>query len=147
MIVLGLGMTVTVAPLTTAVMGALEEGYAGTASGINNAVSRIAGLLAIAVLGAIAVGAFGAALDTRLSTRQTAPDLRAALQAEVPKLAEAKPPERVTGAERAALEQALSESVLWSFRLVMLISAGLALLSGVCAALTIHPESVRTESP
>jgi EmrB/QacA subfamily drug resistance transporter len=140
MIVLGLGMTVTVAPLTTAVMGALEEHYAGTASGINNAVSRIAGLLAIAVLGAIAVGAFGAALDARLAERQTAPEIRAALHAEVPKLAEAKPPERVTGAERAALEQALSDSVLWSFRLVMLISAGLALLSGVCAALTIRPD-------
>ena len=85
MAVLGLGMAVSVAPLTATVMGAVEERHAGTASGINNAVSRIAGMLAIAVLGVVAIGVFGTALDARLDNMRVPQDLRRALDAEVPK--------------------------------------------------------------
>jgi EmrB/QacA subfamily drug resistance transporter len=138
MIVLGLGMAITVAPLTTVVMAAVEDRYAGTASGINNAVARIAGMLAVAVLGAAAVGVFGQALETRFAELQVPPDIRSALEQQVPKLAEAEVPPRVEGEERHRLEQALAASFVLSFRVVMLLAAGLALVSAVCAQRTIR---------
>jgi len=139
MTVLGLGMAVSVAPLTTTVMSAVEERYAGAASGINNAVSRIAGMLAVALLGAVATGIFGAALDARLAALQTPPDIQRALTAEVPKLAEATVPAHIAGEMRQDLERALQDSFVLSFRAIMLIAAGLSLASALCAGLTIGP--------
>jgi MFS family permease len=133
MVILGLGMTVSVAPLTTTVMGSVEDRHAGAASGINNAISRIAGMLAVALLGAVAVGTFGSALDARLTELQVASDVRLALKAEVPKLAEAQVPLQVQGQQRLVLKRALEESFVRSFRLVMLVSACVALTSALCA--------------
>ncbi|HZC14451.1 MAG TPA: MFS transporter, partial [Thermoleophilaceae bacterium] len=137
MTVLGLGMAVSVAPLTTTVMGAVSDRHAGAASGINNAVSRIAGMLAVALLGAIAVGMFGSALDQRMADLRVPAEVRRALENEVPKLAEAAVPPQVQGAKRQVLEQALNESFVRSFRVAMLIAAGLALVGALCAGLTI----------
>jgi EmrB/QacA subfamily drug resistance transporter len=136
MVVLGLGMTISVAPLTTTVMSSVEDRHAGTASGINNAVSRIAGMLAVALLGTLAVGAFGSALETRLTDLPVTPEIHRALKAEVAKLAEAQVPSQAPGEQRLALKQALNESFVQSFRLVMLISAAVALLAALCAGLT-----------
>ncbi|HXW27455.1 MAG TPA: MFS transporter, partial [Xanthobacteraceae bacterium] len=136
MAVLGIGMAISAAPLTTAVMDAVEERHAGTASGVNNAVARIAAMLAVALLGTVAVGAFGTALDARLDGLRVAPDVRAAMAAQVPKLAEAQVPPQVRGPERARLEQAVDEAFVHSFRLVMGICAALALASALCAAVT-----------
>jgi predicted MFS family arabinose efflux permease len=132
-LVLGLGMAITVAPLTTAVMGAVESARSGVASGINNAVSRVAGLLAIAVLGIVAVLTFGASLDTRLAQVQIPPAARAALAAQHTRLAAAEIPADLDPATRTALKEAVDRSYLDAFRLIMLICAGLALASAASA--------------
>src|SRR6202043_2412735 len=73
-LVLGLGMAVTVAPLTTVVMSSVDPDHVGAASGINNAVARVAGVLAIAVLGIVMVKAFGIYLDQSLAKLSLPPD-------------------------------------------------------------------------
>jgi EmrB/QacA subfamily drug resistance transporter len=65
--VLGFGMTVTVAPLTTMVMSTVPQTQTGIASGINNAVASVAGLLVISALGAVALGIYQRALERHLS--------------------------------------------------------------------------------
>ncbi|HKU17611.1 MAG TPA: MFS transporter [Steroidobacteraceae bacterium] len=137
MVLFGFGMAITVAPLTTTVMRGAEERYAGVASGINNAVARVAGMLAVALLGAIAVGVFARALDARLDRLQPRAEVRLALQAEVPKLAEAAVPKNVDRGEQQVLLRALHESFVSSFRVASLIAAVLAALSAVVAWRTI----------
>jgi MFS family permease len=141
MLVLGIGMTISVAPLTTVVMGAVDPRHAGTASGINNAVARIAGMLAIALFGALAVGIFGQAVEVSLASWQLAPDLRAAVVAQIPRLAEAAVPSGIEGALKQVVEDAFELSFLRAFRVAMLVAAGLAVASAVCAALTIPKTS------
>ena len=137
MVLFGFGMAITVAPLTTTVMRGAEERYAGVASGINNVVARVAGMLAVALLGAIAVGVFARALDARLDRLQPRAEVRLALQAEVPKLAEAAVPKNVDRGEQQVLLRALHESFVSSFRVASLIAAVLAALSAVVAWRTI----------
>ena len=137
-VVLGLGMACAVAPLTTTVMGAVEDSHSGVASGINNAVSRTAGLLAIAVLSIVVAGAFGRALDERLATIPLSPADRAAIWAQRSRLAGAEPPPGVEGGARAAVERAIDEAFVGGFRLAMIIAAGLALASALSAALLIE---------
>src|SRR6202047_531647 len=147
MAVLGLGMAVSVAPLTTAAGSAAGTQHAGTASGINNAISRIAGMLAIALLGALVVGVFGATLDRRCADLQVPPEIRRALNAEVPKFAEAKVPPRIEGEQRRILEKVLEESFVRSFRVAMVIAAGFALASALCAGLMIGPHCKKPPVP
>src|SRR5262249_26319896 len=86
-LVLGIGMGVTVAPLTAAVMTSVGANHAGVASGINNAVSRAAGLLAVAALGVVLVTRFDATLDDQLSALRLPTDVRDAVTRERAKLA------------------------------------------------------------
>jgi EmrB/QacA subfamily drug resistance transporter len=139
MTVLGFGMAVSVAPMTTTVMAAVPPRHAGVASGINNATARVAGLLAVALLGAVAVGAFRARLDERLAALPVSADVRNALHQEATKLAEAEVPRQVAGNERQRLRYVVADSFVGSFRVVVLTASALALLSGLCAGLTIRP--------
>jgi EmrB/QacA subfamily drug resistance transporter len=75
MLIFGLGLSATVAPLTAAILGGIDEGHAGIGSAINNAIARVAGLLAVAAIGAIVAARFGASIDRALdrdSDRQAA---------------------------------------------------------------------------
>ncbi len=138
MAVLGLGMAISAAPLTTIVMGAVDERRAGIASGINNAVSRTAGLLAIAVMGIFVLMAFNSGLDQQLAGLELPPEARMALDAERIKLAGAEVPHGVGAAARAAIEAAIARSFVSGYQLVMMISAGLALLGAASAVLMLE---------
>jgi len=132
-IVLSLGMAISVAPLTTAVMGAVDARHAGLASGINNAVSRVAGLLAIAVLGVLLLQVFNRELDRRLDALDLPAPAQQQLQQQRIELAAIAVPESLNPAQRVAVQRAIQESFVTGFRWVMLISALLALMSAVVA--------------
>ncbi len=135
---LGLGFAITIAPLTTTVMGAVDVSRSGIASGINNAVSRTAGLIALAALGIVISGVFNSSLDSRLSTLHISPEVRSALDTQRDKLAAADIPKSVDAKAQAEIKRALDESFLDGFRLVMLIAAGLALASAVAAGVMVE---------
>lgn len=137
-VTLGVGMGITIAPLTTTVLGAVEDRYAGLASGVNNAVSRIAGLLAIAVLSIFVLHAFNTSLDSHLAMLKVPIEVRHLLDAQRSRLAGAEVPASVSGGLRTALDRAIAESFVDGFRLAMFIGAGLAVASAVCSLLMIE---------
>lgn len=132
-VVLGLGMAVTIAPLTTTVMNAVGPEQAGVASGVNNAVSRAAAVLAIAVFGAIMAWAFDTALAEHLRGMGASAQVTAFLEGERSKLAGAAVPPGVDAATATALKRAVAESFVAGFRWVMLLGAALAALSAASA--------------
>ena len=133
--VLGIGMTITIAPLTTTVMGAVEDRYAGAASGVNNAVARVASLLTIALFGLFVSSTFNATFGSLLSTLHLTSLQMHALEAQQGKLVGIGIPESIQGTARVAVHHAIAESFLTGFRVAMLLGAGLALLSALCSLL------------
>ena len=131
-VVLGLGMAISVAPLTTTVMNSVKESHAGIASGVNNAVSRTAGLLAIAVLGLIMFQTFNRCLDQRLNQLAVPVEIKQAVNNQRLKLAAAEIPP-ASEPIRAAIKQAIDECFVSGFRRVMLVGCGLALTSSLIA--------------
>jgi len=142
-VVLGLGMAVSVAPLTTTVMNAVKENRAGVASGINNAVSRVAGLLAIAVLGIVMLHSFNAELDRRLPNLPVDANLKQALDQQRNRLAAAEIPKEADPAKAGLLKQAINESFVIGFRQVNIVCAVLALLSSLSAGLLIEGKKLK----
>ena len=132
-VVLGLGMTVTVAPLTTTVMNSIGAEHAGIASGVNNAVSRTAALLAIAVFGMVMAWTFDSSLSEKLTAIGASREVSTFLDGQRDKLAGASLPFNIDGASAAMIRRAIDESFVAGFRRVMLLSAGLALLSALAA--------------
>jgi hypothetical protein len=137
-VVLGTGMAVSVAPLTTAVMGAVDTQHAGIASGINNAVSRTAGLIAIAVLGIVVLGVFSGALASNLGVLHLPFDVQSSIVAQQNKLVGIEIPAGLSSATHAAVHSAISASFVTSFRVVMIVAALLALAGALSSLLLIE---------
>lgn len=146
MLVLGLGMAISVPPLTTVVMNSVENRFVGVASGINNAISRAAGLLAVAILGVLVLTVFNNQLDERLLALDVPPIVIEKLEPERFKLAEAVVPAEANDNLRPALENAINEAFVAGFRWVALISAALSLVSAIFAALMMSNDRIKVAS-
>jgi EmrB/QacA subfamily drug resistance transporter len=150
-VVLGLGMAVTVAPLTTVVMNSLSQQYVGTASGINNAVARVASVLAIAVLGIAVVNAFASQLNHKLSSLSLPPAALHSIQTEENRLAGLQLPDGLDAGLKTEIQKSVREAFVFAFRLIMLICAGFSIASSAVAWLLVpggllfqHNEHVRS---
>jgi EmrB/QacA subfamily drug resistance transporter len=136
--VLGIGMGITVAPLTTAVMTSVESRHTGLASGINNAVARAAGVLAVAAVGALLVARFDSVASARLAAIPLSPEVRASLDAQRSKLVAADLPPGLDEAVGGAIRAALDAAFVAGFRAAMLTSATLAALAGMAGFLSVR---------
>src|ERR1051326_3092218 len=144
-VVLGLGMAITVAPLTTTVMSSIAQNRAGIASGVNNAVARTAGLIAIAVFGVVMLQVFRIGLDHRLSGANLPASVAQSLQTQAIRLAAIEIPENVKPETHQLISRAIAESFVAGFRWVMVIGVMLAVASAVTALFWIS-ESPRSRT-
>jgi EmrB/QacA subfamily drug resistance transporter len=132
-VVLGLGMAISVAPLTTVVMTSVGQDRAGTASGINNAVARVAGVLAVAVLGAVMVAGFVHSLRDSIASMHLEPVTVHALEANAVKLGALEVPANQDPEMKEKIQVTITDAFVFGFRVVMLICAGLAIMSAAVA--------------
>jgi EmrB/QacA subfamily drug resistance transporter len=136
-LIFGLGLSMTVAPLTSAVLAGVDDEYAGIASGVNNAVARVAGLLAIAAVGAIVSAQFSSTLDANLAhVRLDARAAHAVAEAKTRPLAVPKPT-GIPAAERARITTAASDASVKAFHVgawgmaLLLIAGGAISAAGI----------------
>ena len=136
-LVFGLGLSATVAPLTATVLSAVPESQSGVASGVNNAISRIAGLLAIAVLGAFVASTFSTKVDDNLGGAPLSPAGQAAVSEAKARSLSTAPASSLSGAERARVGDALGSASESAFRIglgiggVFVIAGGIVSLAGI----------------
>jgi len=140
-VVLGLGMAISVAPLTTVVMNSVGEERAGIASGINNAMARVAGVLAVAVLGAPMAAAFAYSLRRSLPNLNLNIGVVHQLESNVAKLGSLDAPPGVDSQTAAAIRSAISDAFIFGFRLIVLVCAVLSIASAGVAWRKIPAES------
>jgi EmrB/QacA subfamily drug resistance transporter len=143
LLVFALGLSMTVAPLTAAVLAGVHSGQAGIASAVNNAIARVAGLLGTAAVGAVVAASFVAHLDSNLAGRPLGPPARAAV-AEAKKLPLGLPDTgNLNSIQARAVTEAASQASLSSFHLGMAIAALLVAAGGLAGALGVrNPERV-----
>jgi predicted MFS family arabinose efflux permease len=136
-VVLALGMAVTVAPLTTTVMSAVDSHRAGVASGVNNAVARVAGLLAIAIFGVVMARTFDAQVRPHLDRLMLTPLARTQIERELPRMAGAQlEAVAIEPSQRVAVRRAIDEAFVSAFRRVLIGAAALALAAAAIGTKT-----------
>jgi EmrB/QacA subfamily drug resistance transporter len=144
-LVLGLGMAISVAPLTTVVMNSAGPGFAGAASGINNAASRVAALLAVALFGLIMTSAFSRTLHIELNRADLMPQVTEAVEQQRNKLAAIDLPASIDAHDAVLAKHAIANAFIAGFRWIMLISAALALAGAASGLILIGGARQRTE--
>jgi MFS family permease len=134
-VILGLGLAISVAPLTTTVLNAAPAHQTGIASGINNAVASVANLFAVALLGALALVMFNRALDHRLATETVPVEVLHAVQTAHGQFVIAPALSMVRGHDREIAEALIKASLAESLEITMWVAAGLALGAAAAGAL------------
>ncbi len=137
MVVLGFGMAVTVAPLTTAVLNAVPTHRTGVASGINNAVASVGSLLVIAVLGSLAVGSMSRSLERRLEVAAASPEVRDAVESARAGFVIPPLPASLPEAARAQARALIAASIDDTVKMMQWIAAALALAGALTAVATL----------
>ena len=131
LLVFSLGLSMTVAPLTATVLADADENNAGIASGVNNAIARVAALVAIAAVGALVAASFGSKLEEDLGELTSRPEVASAVEeAKKQPLAEVVP----AGAPPAVREEvaaAAQDASVTAFRVGIWIATVLVALGGV----------------
>jgi hypothetical protein len=137
-LVFGFGMSLTVAPLTAPVMGSVGDHFSGTASGVNNAVSRIAGVFANAVFGALAVVFFTIALKHNSEALALTGEQKHVIMMQAGELGNAQVPKIIAAGQKGMVVKAYHDSFIAMYALLMKIGACLAFAGALMAALFIR---------
>jgi hypothetical protein len=137
-VVFGLGISAMVAPLTATVLDSVDERHTGIASGINNGVSRVAGLLAIAILGAVIAGQFGAAIDDGLAGVDLGPAAEDVVTDARAKPLAAPETDGLDPGDATAVRGAVTGASESSFDLGMGLAGALMIAGGIVAGIGIH---------
>jgi len=128
-------MVIAVAPLTATVIGAVPDHETGVAAGINNAVASVANLLAVAVLGALALGLYDRALDREIAGRSVPSGVVRAIDDARGQFVVAPALARLQGDDRQLAESIVRESLAKSIRSIMLVCAALGLAGAASSTL------------
>jgi len=144
-IVFGLGMSFTVAPLTATVMTSVNDHLSGTASGVNNALTRISNVFANAIFGALAVLLFSGALQDRLQSIPLPTEAKQSVVRQAANLGNAKVPNSIDPQYEKAISRSYRESFIHAYGGIMKISAGLGFLGALMAVIFIRNKTLKKE--
>jgi EmrB/QacA subfamily drug resistance transporter len=145
LLVFSLGLSATVAPLTATALNSVEERHVGIASGINNGVSRVAGLLAIAILGALIAGNFDASIDDNLSGKQLSQQGASAVDSAKDKPLGAADTAGLDPGEASTVDDAVSDASTSAFHLGLAAGGLLMIVGGVIAGIGLRNPRRRSE--
>lgn len=143
--IFGLGMSLTVTPLTSTVMGALPDHYSGTASGINNAISRISNVFTYAIVGALAILLFTRYLRSEVISISLKDDIKTNVIQQAANLGDAKVPADVPGARKELVAHFYKEGFIKTYRRVMQISAAMAFVGALMAFVFINGKKIKNK--
>ena len=146
MLVFGLGMAFTIVPLTSTVMGAVSEEFSGVASGINNAITRIANVISYAIFGALAFIFFSAQLTREIRSLPLSAAQKTAVIKESANLGNASAPSNLTVGNIKRVNMAYHTSFIYAYRLILRAAALLSLTAALMALLMIRKGKIQDSS-